>query len=90
MAQRQSFMAIPPSPIRPINGLSLNRQDPLQVNNIMAPWRVNMPPSLQSPYPVPHYINEITMGLRSSVPAPYGNGFGASEFPYDLNKNYVF
>ena len=62
-----------------INGLGPNRQDPLQANNVMAPWVLNMPPILKSPFAVPFYINELNMGKRQAIPAPYGNGCGSGE-----------
>lgn len=76
------YYPVPPPPpglLYPENGLSPNRQDPLQANNFMAPWTINRPPILQSPYPVPYYINELNMGLRSAIPAPFQNTCGNRE-----------
>lgn len=72
------YPAPPPGLFYPENGLSPNRQDPLQANNIMAPWVVNRPPILQSPYSVPYYVNELNLGKRTAIPAPYSNNLGGN------------
>ena len=65
-----------PGSCYPVNGLGPNRQDPLQANNIMAPWVLNMPPILKSPFAIPYYISELNLGRRNAIPAPYNNGCG--------------
>ena len=77
------YMVVPPPPpgvLYPENGLAPNRQDPLQAHNVMAPWVVNRPPVIQSPFPVPYYVNEMNLGRRSAIPAPYGVGCGNRKF----------
>lgn len=72
-----SNIPIPPAGMfYPENGLAPNRIDPLQINNVMAPWVPTRPPVLQSPYPVPYYVTELVMGKRSAIPAPFGNTCG--------------
>lgn len=76
-------MVVPPPPpgvVYPENGLAPNRQDPLHMHNVMAPWVVNRPPVLQSPFPVPYYVNELNLGKRTAIPAPYGVGCGNRKF----------
>lgn len=74
----------------PTNGLGPNRQDYLQSGNHMAPWVLNMPPILKSPFALPFYINQMNLGKRSAIPAPYGNNCPSCKFSQKAKNSFQY